>query len=292
MAWTFISRLGEFMALIEKAAIKNIYNLGKKWFNEEQPTEAISPVDIEDQQEEIEPQDLNDDETQEIEFQDNEDQEDEQEVLETIEETVEVQSEVLEIQPETLKTVEIQPEVLELETVEVQPDKSNRDSLGQWTDRSDSPSALFNSQTGRDAANKRWEGYRIATVRGVIKRAREKFPDDDIKTPEEAWQKIAESHYEHALEKTPSAKLILEGLDALPRGGGNEGGTTIEKQQVNIIMMPFKGMPNDIQELANTLREDGDIKTAAYIEAQIEFDNDNEQRVEYPREVRIWPKRR
>ena len=171
-------------------------------------------------------------------------------------------------------------------------DKSNRDSLGKWTDRTASPVTVFNSKTGTDAANKRWGAYRDATERGVIKRAREKFPDDDIKTPEEAWQKIVESRYEQALKNTPSAKFIQAALDALPRSGGSEGNITIEKQQINLIMMPFKGIPAAIQELADRLRSVGDMKTAAYIEAQIEPDNEDEQEIEYPREIKEWPKRR
>ena len=170
---------------------------------------------------------------------------------------------------------------------------SNRDDKGQWLDRSDSPLALFDSNTGRDAANKRWQDYRDATVEGVVTKAREIFPDDNIRTPYEAWQKIAEAQYEHALKNPPSAKLIQQSLDALPRGGGSvgEASVTIEKQQV-IIMIPFRGMPKVIQELANKIRAEGDEKTAAYIEAQIEQDNENEQRVEYPREIKQWPKRR
>src|SRR3990167_2494063 len=161
---------------------------------------------------------------------------------------------------------------------------SDRNSSGQFLTRPDN-AQVFDSGTGQQAARKRWDAYREATAEGVVAKARELFPDDDIQTPEQAWVKVAAAQYEHALKNPPSAKLIMQALDAVPRAGES---VTIDNRRVTVHMIPATGLVETLTDLADKFERDDKPEVAAYIRAQIDYQSDYPQRITYPVELRQY----
>jgi len=139
----------------------------------------------------------------------------------------------------------------------------------------------FNSETGRAASLKRWNGYREAAEQGIIRKAREMF-GDEITDMRDAWAKVAEAQYEQAVKNgtTPPAKFIGQVIDALPRGGNDA--PQQDNRQVHIYLHKTTGLVETLTTLADKFRLEGDEKTARYIEAQINYESEFPQQVEYP----------
>lgn len=144
--------------------------------------------------------------------------------------------------------------------------------------------APFDTERSLQANKIRWDSYRDATESEVVKKAQERF-GDHIKTVQDAWAAIIGIHVNTA-ENTPSAKLIGQAIDATPRGGGSEGGTTIDKQQINVYLHRTTGLVANIQELAAKFEAEGKPEVAAYILAQLDEDSEYPQQVEYPIELK------
>lgn len=140
----------------------------------------------------------------------------------------------------------------------------------------------FNSETARDAANKRWALHREANINAIVQKARDKGYDVD-----NIYDAVAIANaiqYEKAIEEgnPASLRLVNQAVDDLPRA--DQSRTTINDNRTLIVNRTYVGLPENIRELAETKSPE----TAAYILAQLDPDKNEPQEITYRDEIRDW----
>ena len=139
-------------------------------------------------------------------------------------------------------------------------------SNGQFDIRPLGAAPLFDSDSGRAAARRRWEKHRENTERAIVSKASE-IMGEDVTLEEAVTLVVNLPQFEKALAgHTAAAKLVLQMLDRLP--GGGDGAHQVDARQIHMNVYQL-GRP-DALRFAEDLRDAGKIAMAAMVEAQIE----------------------
>ena len=136
---------------------------------------------------------------------------------------------------------------------------------------------LFDSDSGRAAAQRRWEKQRENTERAIIKKASD-LVGADVTLEEAIDLVVSMPQFAQAMAgKTAAAKLVLQMLDRLPGGGDTAKNVDARQVHVNVYQLAR----TDALRFAEDLREAGKIASAAMVEAQI-IDGDGPFEIKVP----------
>ena len=125
---------------------------------------------------------------------------------------------------------------------------------------------LFDSDSGRAAARRRWEKERENTQRSIVAFVSETL-EKEVTLDEAINYVVNLPQFKKSMEgHTAAAKFIAQKLDVLP--GGGEGNQNVDARQIHMNVYQL-GRP-DALRFADDLREAGKIAMAAMVEAQIE----------------------
>jgi len=136
---------------------------------------------------------------------------------------------------------------------------------GKFEIRPSGAAPLFDSDTGRAAARKRWEKERENTERSIVAFASE-IAGQEVSLEDAVTMIVNLPQFKKSMEgHTAAAKFISQKLDLLPAGG--DGTQQIDARQVQINVYQLD-RPSALQ-FAEDLRDAGKIASAAIVEAQI-----------------------
>jgi len=125
---------------------------------------------------------------------------------------------------------------------------------------------LFDSDSGRAAARRRWEKERENTQRSIVAFVSETL-EKEVTLDEAINYVVNLPQFKKSMEgHTAAAKFIAQKLDVLP--GGGEGNQNVDARQIHMNVYQL-GRP-DALRFAEDLRDAGKIAMAAMVEAQIE----------------------
>ena len=138
-------------------------------------------------------------------------------------------------------------------------------SDGRFDIRPVGAAPLFDSESGRAAARRRWERERENTERSIVAFASEEL-DREVSYEEAINYVVNLPQFQKALEgHTAAAKFVAQKLDILP--GGDSDGQNIDARQVHVNVYQL-GRPQALR-FAEDLRSANKIALAAMVETQI-----------------------
>lgn len=142
--------------------------------------------------------------------------------------------------------------------------------MGKFIARPDGAAPLFDSDSGRAAARKRWNAAREAAESAIVTFANANNKDNDEHTIQEAYDFVVRHpQFRASLEgKTAAAKFVSQMGDLLPMGGSDKPTVVEDNRQVHFHIFEL-GRPEAMKYIED-LKADGEEGVAAIVEAQID----------------------
>jgi hypothetical protein len=145
--------------------------------------------------------------------------------------------------------------------------------MSKFTSRPEGAAPLFDSNSGKSAAKKRWDAAREASESALVAFANDSNPNNDSHSLEEATDYVVRNpQFQASIEgKTAAAKFVSQQLDLLPAGGAEQA-VVQDNRQLHVHQFTLDR--KSAIAYARDLEEDGSKSLAKIVEAQIKSSND------------------
>jgi hypothetical protein len=141
--------------------------------------------------------------------------------------------------------------------------------MGKFIARPNGAAPLFDSNSGKAAARKRWDAAREAAENAVVVFANAHNEDNDNHTVQEAYDFVVrQPQFKASMEgKTAAAKFVSQMGDLLPAGGSDKPTVVEDNRQVHFHI--FELDRETALRYIEDLRNEGEDGVAEIVKAQI-----------------------
>lgn len=153
-------------------------------------------------------------------------------------------------------------------------------SNGKWTERPEGAAQLFDSESGRAAARKRWDKHREQTKYDLIEFVKKETGEEEVSFEDAVNYTLNTPQFRAALDgKTAAAKLLYQIFDLVAQPEPQKQIVQDQRQVhlLTVIMNDREAADRYIEQLKSK-----DPKIAAYVEAQIPTDEEGPYELEVP----------
>jgi hypothetical protein len=139
--------------------------------------------------------------------------------------------------------------------------------MGKFIARPNGAAPLFDSDSGKAAARKRWDAERENTEREIVAFAEQEL-DREVTLDEAISFVVNLPQFKKSMDgHTAAAKFVSQKLDLLPMGGSEKPTVVEDNRQVHFHIFELD-RPSAMQYIED-LKDDGEEGVAAIVEAQI-----------------------
>ena len=141
--------------------------------------------------------------------------------------------------------------------------------MGKFIARPNGAAPLFDSNSGKEAARKRWDAAREAAESAVVVFANANNDGNEDHTVQEAYDFVVRHpQFKASMEgKTAAAKFVSQMGDLLPAGGSDKPTVVEDNRQVHFHIFELD-RPSAMQYIQD-LKAEGEEGVAAIVEAQL-----------------------